>query len=550
MKNLLVAKILYSIADILEIQDVAFKPQAYRNAARSIESLSTPIEEVADLDAVPGVGEHIAEKIKEIISTGRLEYYEKLKKEVPFDFEALMSVEGMGPKKIKRLHDTLGIKTVSDLKRAAEEKKIEGIPGFGPKSEEKILESIALLSKLTGRMLLWTALNIAEEIISKLKLYSKEITYAGSLRRMKEDIGDIDILAVKKSEKLIPEFMKLGEKIEQGPTKCSIHLPEGVQVDLRIIKEESYGAALQYFTGSKMHNVEVRKIAIKKGFKLNEYGLFKGGKLVAGRTENEVYAKLGLLAVPPELRENAGEIQLKVLPDLITQVRGDLQMHTDFSDGANTAEEMINACVSKGYEYLGLSDHVGGIGIANPLSLGRVKAQAKLIDSLRKKYSIKILHGLEVDIKDDGSLAIDKKSLEVADYVIGSVHSVFRKDATERLIKAVSNPKVRILAHPLCRQLGEREGISFDLERVFTECKNRNVFLEINAQPKRLDLSDVNARLAQKLGCSLIINTDAHSRDQLGFMRLGIATARRGWVTKDRVINALPWKSFSKSFLE
>jgi len=554
MKNLLVAKVLYEIGEMLEIKGVDFKPRAYFKAARTVEGLGKPIEGVEGLESLPGIGEGIAKKIRELIKTGKLRYYESLKKEMPFNFDELMSVEGMGPKKVKRLYDALGVKDLKDLKKAAEQGKIRGLEGFGEKSESNILKNINVFKKTKDRLLLSDALLIADELVSKLELFAEKIDYAGSLRRMTETIGDIDILAVPKSEELVKVFLDQGSKIVKGSTKASIRLPVGVQVDLRLIKLKSYGAALQYFTGSKAHNIAVRKLAIKKGYKLNEYGLFKGDKLVAGKTEKQVYDKLGLLTVPPELRENTGELELKSLPDLVTKVRGDLQMHSDWSDGVNSVEEMITAAQSLGYEYVGLSDHAGNLPIANALSPARIRKQISLFSKLKKKFKgIQVLHSLEVNIKPDGSLDVPNSLLKELDYVLVGVHSKFRqtqKQMTDRVVKALSNDYVNALVHPTNRLINAREGVNLDLGRVFEVAKDHGVFLEVDAQPKRLDLPDVLVRSAVKAGCKIIIDTDAHSIDQLKYMRFGIATARRGWAENKDVVNALPWPKFRKAFLK
>ncbi len=538
---------------MLEILEVPFKPMAYRYAARTIENLPTPIEEIDDLESLPGVGKNLAKKIREIIETGHLKYYEKLKKQIPFNYEELMSIEGMGPKKIKKLYRELGIKNLEDLKKAAEQGKIRNLEGFGEKSEKSILRSIELYLKSKGRILLNEAFLVAESIIERLKPFSKKIHYAGSLRRMKETIGDIDILAVA-DKSVFNEFLKLGEKIAVGPSKATIHIENpSIDVDLRVIEEDSWGAALQYFTGSKQHNISLRKIAIKKGYKLNEYGLFKGSKKVAGKTEKEIYDTLGVLMFPPEMRENTGEIEAKKIPDVLdyNSIKGDLQMHTKWSDGVNSPEEMIEACINLGYEYVGITDHAGNLAIANALSPQRILSQVKLFKDLKKKFKdIQVLHGIEVNIDEDGKLDVSPKYLKLFDYVVAGIHTKFKLDEkkmTERLTNALSNDYLNILAHPTGRMIGQRD-IDVDIEKVIEEAVSHKKILEINAQPRRLDLRDIHVRMAVNKGASLVINTDAHDINQLYFIKYGIAVSRRGWAEKKNVINTLNFKDFRKYF--
>jgi DNA polymerase (family 10) len=423
MKNLLVAKILNEIADILEMQDVEFKPRAYRKAARTVESLSKPIEEVYEenkLKELSAVGESIAEKIAEIIETGTSQYFEELKEQMPADIEALTSIEGMGPKSVKKLYEKLKIKTLDDLARAAEQHEIREIKGFGPKNEKNILEHLELARRGKERILLGFALPIANEIKEQLKKEKtvSQIEVTGSLRRMKETIGDVDILfSSTKPEKTADFFVTMEdvqEVLGKGITKCSVILKNNIRVDLRIVKEKSFGAALMYFTGSKDHNIELRKIAISKSYKLNEYGLFKKDKQIAGKTEEEVYRKLGMDFIAPELRENQGEIeaaQKHRLPKLIEYdaIKGDLQVHTKWSDGENTIEEMAEAAKALGYSYICISDHYSKMKIAGGLNDKQIRKEMKEIERINEKIEdIEILKGAEVDIKADGTLQAKK----------------------------------------------------------------------------------------------------------------------------------------------
>jgi len=564
MKNLLVAKILNEIADILEMQDVEFKPRAYRKAARTVESLSKSIEEVYEenkLKELSGVGESIAEKIAEIIETGTSQYLEKLKKQMPADIEALTSIEGMGPKSVKKLYEKLKIKTLDDLARAAEQHEIRKIKGFGPTTEKNILEHLELARRGKERILLGFAMPIANEIKERLKKEKavSQIEVTGSLRRMKETIGDIDILVSSTEPKKVADFFvsmkNVREVLGKGVTKCSVILKNNIRVDLRIIKEKSFGAALMYFTGSKDHNIKLRKIAMSKSYKLNEYGLFKKDNQIAGKTEKEAYRKLGMDWIAPELRENRGEIeaaQKHKLPKLIAYdaINGDLQVHTKWSDGGNTIEEMAEAAKALGYSYICISDHYSKMKIAGGLNERQIRKEIKEIERINAKIEdIEILKGAEIDIKADGALQAKKSVLKELDIVVASVHSNFdqtKKEMTKRLIAAIESGNVNILGHPTGRKINTKNPSPIDMEKLFEASKRTETFLEINAFPERLDLDDFHARAAKEAGCKLAINTDAHNREHLKYMRLGIATARRGWLNENDVINTLPLKGLMK----
>jgi len=566
MKNREIAKIFYEIADMLEMQDVQFKPRAYRKAAQNIESLSEDIEEIykrGELEKIPGVGKSIAEKVKEFIEKGSVAYYEKLKKEIPVNLEELSSVEGLGPKMIKLLYKELGIKNLNDLEKAAKEGKIRHLKGMGERTEQKILENIEFARKKGGRILLGFALPEAMKLIKFLEKYAEKISLAGSLRRRKETIGDMDILAVSLNpEKLMDEFTSMNEVdkiLAKGETKSSVRLKSGIQVDLRIVDKESFGSALQYFTGSKEHNIEVRKIAVRNGYKLNEYGLFdkKSNKKIAGETEEGVYKALGMQYIPPELRENRGEVEAALngaLPALVERkdVRGDLQMHTKWSDGANTIEEMVKEGIKLGHSFIAITDHVGTLKIAGGMGEEEIRKQMKEIESLNEKYDdFHIFHGVEVNILKDGNLDMSRKVLKDVDVVIASIHSAFRQpmeEMTKRLLKALENDVVDILAHPTARIIYKREAIKFDVEKVFDAARENNVILEINAQPDRLDLNDILAKKAIEMGVKLSIGTDAHNKETLRYIELGVAVARRAWAEKKDIVNTYSIDKLEKIF--
>ena len=564
MKNHEVAELLRNIAQLLEIKgELVFKIRAYEKAALAIDNLDEDIEEVwkqGKLDDIPGVGEALTKKIGEFLENGKLEYYEKLKKEVPVNMEELGRVPGLGPKTIMKLYKQLGVKNLKDLEKAARQKKIENIEGLGPTVEENILKSVEFAKTSGKRFLLGTALDIAEEVKDRLKKlnFVNKVEVAGSLRRRKETIGDIDILATAKNPgKVIDFFTKMDEVeqvLAQGPTKSSVRLREGIQADLRVLPEKIYGAALLYFTGSKQHNIVLRKIAIKKGMKLSEYGVFdkKTNRLLAGKTEEECYKKLGLKYIEPEIREDEGEIEASFknkLPKLINydELRGDLQMHTKYSDGNNTIMEMAEAAKKLGHEYICITDHVGEkFKIANSMDEKRIKKQKKEIDEINKKIkNITILQGGEVNIKDDGSLDMKDNVLKELGIVLASIHSGFKnpkEKITKRIIEAMENENVDIIAHPSARLINQRPEIEWDFDKLLGKAKETKTILEINAYPERLDLKDTNVRAAAKAGVRMSIGTDSHDADQSRNYKLGIATARRGWATKKDVINTYSFK--------
>jgi DNA polymerase (family 10) len=561
MKNQRVARILNEIADLLEMQGVEFKPRAYRRAARTIESLGEPIEEVyskGKLEELPGIGEAIAKKIAEIIDTGSLKYHQDLKNKTPVDLEGLLAIEGLGPKTVGLLYAKLGIKTLDDLERAAKGHEIREIKHLGPKTEENILANIEFAKRSKGRTLLGVALPIAEEISERLRAFLRNggtpgrVEVAGSLRRMKESVGDIDILATtKEPARLAEQFAKMPSVrrvLEQGKEKVSIVLDEGLQVDLRLIEEDAFGAALMYFTGSKDHNIALRRLAIGKGLKLSEYGLFKGTQQVSGRAEKDVYERLELDYIAPEIREDRGEISAAMshkLPALIPYdgIVGDLQMHTQWSDGHNTIEEMAEAAKKLGYEYIAITDHLSTLPIVNGLNEERLRDQMKEIEEINQRAgSIRILKGAEVDIDPDGTLS-GGTILKELDVVVASVHGTFKqnkKQMTKRIISAMESGIVNIIGHPTGRKINEKNPSDIDFDEVLEASKRTGAYLEINASPQRLDLNDANARSALVAGCRLAINTDARNTEQLSNMRFGIGVARRAWAEKKVIINAQP----------
>ena len=557
MKNPLVAQILYKIADLLEIQEVEFKPRAFRRAAASIESLEEDIEELArknKLQEIPGVGEGISKKILEIIQTGTCKEYEQLKKEVPVDIDGLMKVEGLGPKKIKFLYKKLHIRNLKDLEAAVKLHKLQKLEGFGEKTEQNFAQALGFIKKSSGRFLLSYSFHIAQDIKQYLQKKAKKVEVAGSLRRWKETIGDVDILAVGNQEVMdfFTKYKETAKVLARGETRSSIMLSNGLRADLRLVPERSFGAALNYFTGSKEHNIELRKIAIKKGWKLNEYGLFRGNTQIAGKTEEEVYKKLGLQYIEPELRENQGEIEAsrsKKLPILVQQrdIKADIHVHSTWSDGSASIEEMAKAAMALGYEYLAITDHFNNPRIANPLDKKRLEQQGKEVDKLNKKYSgFIILKGAEVNINLNGSLDIDAKTAQQLDIVVASLHSGFKNNPTARILKAMENRYTTFIAHPSAREINKREGASLDYKRIFMAAKETSTLLEINASPERLDLDSINAKHAQEDHCQLIINTDAHAPTSLQYMKFGIGVARRAWCSKKNIANTQALPQFRK----
>jgi DNA polymerase (family 10) len=559
MKNALVAKILYEIADLLDLDGVAFKPRAYRRAAEVVESLGEPIEDlVASGEHVelPGVGDAIAKKIAEIVETGHLAYHDELRAKLPIDLYAITRVEGVGPKTAKLLYDALGVRTLADLEAAAREGKVHTVKGLGEKTEEKILRGLAETRGVEGRTLLGLALPLAESLIARLRetgLFER-LEFAGSLRRGRETIGDLDLLAVSqdpaRAADAFVELPDVAEVLAHGESKSSVRLGNRVQVDLRIVPAESFGAALQYFTGSKAHNIAVRKLAVAKGWKLNEYGLYDAAdRSLAGEDEDGVYRALGLDPIPPELREDAGELELAVSgkqPHLVelADLRGDLHVHTDASDGTASLEDMVEAARARGLEYIAVTDHARFAEVIGGLTPDGLRAQIDAIAKLNETLEgFRVLTGIEVNIQVDGSLDMPDDLLARLDWVVASVHSHFRQtkdEMTARLLRAVSNEHVDCLAHPTGRRIGERPPYDADWDAVFRAAAEHTCAVEINANPIRLDLSAELVRRAIAAGCKLAIGSDAHAPEHFDFLRLGVLTARRGWATAKDVVNTLP----------
>lgn len=568
MLNLKIAKIFSQMAEFYAMKDDRFRPRAYERAARLIESMEEDIEDiyrqsgVKGLMEIQGVGRGMAEHIEEYAKTGKIDVFEKLKADAPIDLDSFSAVEGVGPKMLMALWKNLGVKNIRDLEKAARAGKVRALPRFGEKTEKNILRSIALSREHRGRFLLGyvsPTVSQMEKDLSSLPSIKKVIT-CGSYRRQRETVGDIDILAVSSRPSEVMEYFVSMPGVEKvfarGKTKSSVRLDIGIDADLRVVPAESFGAALQYFTGSKDHNVELRKIAVKRGWKLNEYGLFdKSGRQIAGKTEEEIYKKLGLDWMPPEMRENRGEIELARehrLPCMIAydDVISDLQMHTTYSDGAHTIEEMARTAARLGRKHIAITDHVGHLKIAGAMDIATIERQWREIESIDKKLKdIRILKGCEVDINADGTIALEDKHLAKFDIVLGSIHSNFkmpRADMTRRMIRAMENPHVDVISHPTGRVIHKRSGYELDLEEIFRAAARTGTILEINSYPDRLDLNDVNIRRAVEHGVKLSIGTDSHARTQLHNLELGIAQARRGWAQKKDVINCLSAEELAK----
>lgn len=565
MKNKEVAKLFNEISEYLEMEGVAFKPYAYQKAAMSLEALPEDLEVLyrqgglKALKKIPGIGESMAQKIEEYLTTGKMQYYEDFKAKMPINLEEIVGVEGVGPKKAKVLYEQLGIKTLEELEAAAQAHKIAPLFGFGQKTEDNILQGIGFLKTGKGRFLLGDILPLAQEVLEKLGSLPEveKIDTAGSLRRLKETIGDVDFLVISNHpEKVMDFFVSLPGVVKvwgHGNTKSSVRLKEGCDMDLRVIPPASYGAALQYFTGSKEHNIALRKIAIDQGYKLSEYGLFAGNTPVAAATEEEVYAKLGLAWIPPELREDRGEIDAALagkLPELIgyQDLKGDLHVHCNWNGGKQSIREIAAAARERGYQYVGISDHTKFLKIEHGLDEERLRQRNQEIDQINLEFQkagigFLVLKGCEANIMADGSIDITDAALSEMDYVIAGVHSQFkmpREEMTRRLITAMENPHVDIISHPTGRLLQKRDEYDIYLDQVLAAARDTRTVLEINAYPERLDLNDLNIRTCKRLGIKMVINTDTHQVDQLRFMPFGIAQARRGWAEKQDIINAWP----------
>lgn len=561
MKNREIAQIFREMGEFLEIKgDNPFKIRAYYKAVQNIESLTEDIEKIVREDRLrelPGIGEKLALKIKEYITTGKMYAYEKLKKEVPSGLIKILFVPGVGPKTVHLLYKELKIDSLEKLEKAAKEHKISQLPHLKEKTEENILRGIELIKGGRKRMLLGIGLPLADEIVDVLKRLPevKRINPAGSLRRRKETIWDIDILiTATHPARVMDVFVNLScvsQVIAQGVTKSRILTTEGIYVDVRVLNPKNYGAALQYLTGSKEHNIALRILAVKRGYKISEYGIFdkKSGKRLGGEKEEDIYKVMGLPYIEPELRENLGEIEAasaNKLPKLIEEsdIRGDLHVHSNWSDGSAAIEMMVEAAKKRKWEYIAICDHSQSLKIAGGLSDEELREQVKEIHNLNKKLKgFRVLAGIEVDIRKDGTLDYPDELLKQLDFVVAAIHTGFkqsREQITKRIIKACKNKWVDSIAHPTGRLLGQRAPYEVDLDQVIRVAKETGTFLEINAYPKRLDLKDIHARKAKEAGVKVSIGTDAHTLGQLDYMTIALTAARRGWLEKKDVLNTLP----------
>jgi|ERR1043166_220805 DNA polymerase (family 10) len=571
MENRAIARLLHETADLMEIAgEDSFRIRSYRNAAGVIETHPEPISAILKdrerkITEIPGIGKGIAAVLVEIEERGTFERRDKMLEKYPPTALELLKIQGLGPKSIRVLFDQFRVSTIDDLERICREQRLRGLPRMGAKLEEKVLRSIASYRQREGRFLLNFVTSVADELVEYLGAVEgiEKITPAGSLRRGKETIGDLDLLATGPGapdalEKLV-SHRKAHELLGKGPNKASIKFGyEGLQVDLRALPPESYGAALQYFTGSKDHSIPLRQRALKMGFTLNEYGLSRvdGGERVAGATEHEIYAKLALAWIPPELRENSGEIEAAAsgkLPKLVelSQIRGDLHIHTTESDGRASLEEMAEAAHAQGYEYIAITDHSKALAMANGLDEKRAVAFAHQVREMdRQRFGLRIFSGLECDIRRDGTMDLENDALAELDFVIGSVHSYMNLEAaemTDRLLRAMECPYLRVLGHPTGRILLQREPFPFDFDAVVAQAAKRNIYLEINASPERLDLGSSLIRAAKTKGCKFVINTDAHHPKHFANMKYGVLMARRGWLEAGDILNTLPVAGFARA---
>ncbi len=564
MKNTAIAKVFSDIADLLELKgENQFKIRAYQKVVRAIEhyprEIKIMLEEGEDLRSIPGVGEAIAKKTTELVTTGKLGYYENLKAEFPEGITNLLAIPGIGPKTANRLSSELGISSVDALEQAINDGRVAKLFRLGDKTAGNILQQIQALRRKDQRIPIGEALPVVEEILGSLHTVPgvRNLTYAGSLRRFRETLGDIDLMGTADNpEAVIDAFVALphmSQVLAQGPTKASAIVSGGLQVDLRIVEHDSFGSLLQYFTGSKQHNISLRERGRRQGLKLSEYGItdLATDRLEKFAIEEEFYRRLGLQYIPPELREAQGEVERAeqgTLPRLVelSDIKGDLHMHTDWSDGHNSIEEMAVAAKDLGYQYIAITEHSGGRGIAHGLDEKRLRKQVAEIKALNERFDgIRVLTGIEVDIRADGRLDLPHEILSELDIVIAAVHSAMSQSEekmTKRVLSAIENPDVDIIAHPSCRLLGEREPVAIDFEAISQAAVKNNKVLEINAMPARLDLNDIHAFRARDLGVKLAIGTDAHSVGHLGFMRFGVGVARRAWCEPQHILNTMSWE--------
>lgn len=561
-----IATLFDKVADLLEIEGAnAFRVRAYRKAAQAIgtmpQSLADMVESGEDLSKLPTIGHDLADKIAEIARTGHLHLLDEIERRTPGDLAELMDLPGLGPKRVHALQEMLGITGIDDLMRAARTGELKKLPGFGPKLQEQILHSLTARGG-TGKRL---RLRIAEEIASDIVRHMAaapgigQVIVAGSFRRRRETVGDLDILATStRPAQTMDHFVALediAEVVSKGTTRSTVKLRNGLQVDLRVVPEESYGSALQYFTGSKAHNIATRRIAQTSGLKINEYGVFRDDRHIAGTTEEDVYATLDLPWIPPELREDRGEIEAARkgrLPRLVTRssIRGDLHVHTRASDGTASIEEMADAAQALGYEYIAITEHSRRVTVAHGLDEKRLAGQIDEIDRLNETLKgITVLSGIEVDILEDGTLDLPDSILKRLDLVLGAAHTSFGMSAerqTERILRAMDNPYFSVLAHPTGRLIGRREPLALDIERLLHGALERGVFLEVNGQPDRLDLNDIHARMAKDIGVRIALSTDAHRPSDFDFIAGAVDQARRGWIEAADVVNTRPLTDLRK----
>lgn len=557
------------LADLLEIEDAnPFRIRAYRNAARTIRgyprSMADLLAQGEDLSKLPDIGKDLAGKIQTMITTGKLPLLKEVTSRTPAALSDLMHIEGLGPKRVKALYKALKIRSIDDLKRAARSGRIREIEGFGKKTEQMILEHVEKFAGKEQRTSLILAEDIATPLLEYLKKCKgvKDVIVAGSYRRRKETVGDLDILITASKDSPVMDrftaYDEVEEVVSKGRTRSTVYLHSGMQVDLRVVPQVSYGAALHYFTGSKAHNIAVRKLGVKRGYKINEYGVFKNDKRIAGKAEEEVYKIVGLPYIPPELRENRGELEAArkhKLPELITlkDIRGDLHCHTSASDGHHSLQQITESAAERGYEYLSINDHSKRLTVAHGLNKKRLFEQIKAIDKLNEKLEgIVILKSIEVDILEDGSLDFPDNILKELDFTVCAVHYKFnlsRQKQTERILRAMENRYFHILAHPTGRLINERDPYDIDLEKIIEAAKQHGCFLELNAHPDRLDLTDDACKLTKEMGVKIAISTDAHSTSDLNYMRFGLNQARRGWLEATDVINTYRLEELRKLFV-
>ena len=576
LTNADVARVLATLATMLEIDGAnSFRVRAYREAARIVGELTDPVGRLANvegaIEALPGIGKDLAQKIRDVVGTGSTDLYDQMLEKYPLELVRLTELQGLGAKRVRVLHDELHIRDRAGLEAAAKAGRLRELPGFGEKLEQKVLHSLSIAGQVSGRLLLANAWAVAHGLADRLRAVPgvTRVEVAGSFRRRRDTVGDLDLLVCGGAPAPVMAAFtthdQVAEVLARGDTRSSVRLTDGLQVDLRLVPAESYGAALLYFTGSKEHNIELRRVANDQGRTLNEYGLAREpgaqakpgpGKVVAGRAEEEIYRALGMDWIPPELREARGEIALARagrLPRLIEQddLKGDLHMHTTRSDGRNSLPEMVRAAKERGYAYVAITEHSKSLAMAGGFDEARVRRSVAELEAVRREVpGIEVLHGLEVDILGDGALDLDDDALDLLDWVIVSLHSRLSQppeEATARVLRALEHPAVCAMGHPTGRMIGTRPASPFDMERVLERAADLGVAMEINCQPDRLDLSDVHARLAREKGVTLVIDTDAHSIANLDLMRFGVFVARRAGLTKDDVLNAWPKERMRKA---